>query len=80
MNRNLDKQLSTYPERSEALQTEIFLFKKQLHEQERFLKQILNKLGKIEVGGEDHTSDPVKNGLGNNALFYKSLSLGIISI
>jgi len=61
------RQLSTYPDRLEALESEGLLLKKHLEEtehhlreQEYSLKLILNKLGEIEVGGESHMSDPVK--------------------
>ncbi|KAL2584183.1 hypothetical protein AAZV13_14G114900 [Glycine max] len=61
------RQLSTYPDRLEALESESLLLKKHLEEtehhlqdQEYSLKLILNKLGEIEVGGEGHISDPVK--------------------
>ncbi|XP_057423267.1 trans-Golgi network-localized SYP41-interacting protein 1 isoform X3 [Lotus japonicus] len=61
------RQLSTYPDRVEALESESLLLKnhleeteQHLQEQEYSLKLILNKLGEIEVGGEGHISDPVK--------------------
>ncbi|XP_020227497.1 COP1-interactive protein 1 isoform X2 [Cajanus cajan] len=61
------RQLSTYPDRLEALESESLILQKHLEEteshlqeQEYSLKLILNKLGEIEVGGEDHISDPVK--------------------
>ncbi|KAK7384853.1 hypothetical protein VNO78_30556 [Psophocarpus tetragonolobus] len=61
------RQLSTYPDRLEALESESLLLKKHLEEtefhfqdQEYSLKLILNKLGEIEVGDEGHISDPVK--------------------
>lgn len=61
------QQLSTYPGRLEALESESLLLKHHLEEtehhlqeQEYSLKLILNKLGEIEVGGEGHISDPVK--------------------
>ncbi|XP_027333482.1 centromere-associated protein E isoform X2 [Abrus precatorius] len=61
------RHLSTYPDRLEALESENLLLKQHLEEtdrhsleQEYSLKLILNKLGEIEVGGEGHTSDPVK--------------------
>ncbi|XP_068471750.1 sporulation-specific protein 15 isoform X4 [Phaseolus vulgaris] len=61
------RQLSTYPDRLEALESESLLLKKHLEETEHHLQEqeyalqlILNKLGEIEVGGEGHMSDPVK--------------------
>ncbi|XP_061362542.1 trans-Golgi network-localized SYP41-interacting protein 1 [Gastrolobium bilobum] len=61
------RQLSTYPDRLEALESERLLLKNHLEEtehhlqeQEYSLKLILNALGEIEVGGEGHISDPVK--------------------
>ncbi|CAJ1972211.1 unnamed protein product [Sphenostylis stenocarpa] len=61
------RQLSSYPDRLEALESESLLLKKHLketehhlQEQECSLKQILNMLGQIEVGGEGHIRDPVK--------------------
>ncbi|XP_017430007.1 trans-Golgi network-localized SYP41-interacting protein 1 isoform X2 [Vigna angularis] len=60
-------QLSTYPDKLEALESESLQLKKHLEEtehhlqeQEYSLKLILNKLGEIEVGGEGYISDPVK--------------------
>ncbi|XP_027939603.1 centromere-associated protein E isoform X2 [Vigna unguiculata] len=60
-------QLSTYPDKLEALESESLQLKKhfeetehRLQEQEYSLKLILNKLGEIEVGGEGYISDPVK--------------------
>ncbi|KAK7293682.1 hypothetical protein RJT34_16555 [Clitoria ternatea] len=61
------RQLLTYPDRFEALESESLLLKKHLEEtechlqeQKYSLKLILNKLSEIEVGGEGHISDPVK--------------------
>ncbi|XP_024630980.1 protein MLP1 isoform X5 [Medicago truncatula] len=60
-------QLSTYPDRLEALESESSLLKHRLEENEHHLQEkeyslklILNKLGEIDVGGEGHVSDPVK--------------------
>ncbi|XP_014504393.1 centromere-associated protein E isoform X2 [Vigna radiata var. radiata] len=60
-------ELSTYPDKLEALESESLQLRKHLEEteqhlqeQEYSLKLILNKLGEIEVGGEDYISDPVK--------------------
>ncbi|KAL2318260.1 hypothetical protein Fmac_032136 [Flemingia macrophylla] len=61
------RQLSTYPDRLEALESESLILQKHLEETEHHLQEkeyslklILNKLGEIEVGDEDHVSDPVK--------------------
>lgn len=61
------RQLSSYPDRLEALESESSLLKHRLEETEHHLQEkeyslklILNKIGEIEIGGEDHISDPVK--------------------
>ncbi|KAJ1425727.1 coiled-coil domain-containing protein [Sesbania bispinosa] len=61
------RQLSTYPDRLEALESERLLLKNHLEETENHLQEkeyslklILNKLGEIEVGGEGHINDPLK--------------------
>ncbi|KAK4277074.1 hypothetical protein QN277_015127 [Acacia crassicarpa] len=61
------KDLSTYPDRLEALESESLLLKNHLaetehhlQEREHMLKMILNKLSDIEVSGYSDTSDPVK--------------------
>ncbi|CAK8570111.1 unnamed protein product [Lathyrus sativus] len=61
------RQLSTYPDRLEALESESSLLKHRLEETEHHLQEkeyslklILNKLGEIDVAGEGHISDPVK--------------------
>lgn len=55
---------------SRSIQTDIFLLKKQLREQERFLKQILNK-ARLRL------TVKMLQGMEDNALFLKSLSIGI---
>ncbi|WJX09954.1 hypothetical protein P8452_00732 [Trifolium repens] len=61
------RQLSTYPDRLKALESESSLLKHRLEETEHHLQEkeyslklILNKLGEIDVGGQGHISDPVK--------------------
>ncbi|CAL5206429.1 unnamed protein product [Lathyrus oleraceus] len=61
------RQLLTYPDRLEALESESSLLKHRLEETEHHLQEkeyslklILNKLGEIDVAGEGHISDPVK--------------------
>ncbi|CAJ2665219.1 centromere-associated protein E-like isoform X4 [Trifolium pratense] len=61
------RQLSTYPDRLQALESESSLLKHRLEEtelhlqeKEYSLKLVLNKLGEIDVGGQGHISDPVK--------------------
>jgi chromosome segregation ATPase len=61
------RQLSTYPDRLKALESESSLLKHRLEETEHHLQEkeyslklILNKLGEIDAGGQGHISDPVK--------------------
>ncbi|XP_058724776.1 uncharacterized protein LOC131596203 isoform X3 [Vicia villosa] len=61
------RQLSTYPDRLEALESESSLLKHRLEETEHHLQEkeyslklILNKLGEIDVAGEGQIIDPVK--------------------
>ncbi|CAJ2674840.1 unnamed protein product [Trifolium pratense] len=61
------RQLSTYPDKLKALESESSLLKHRLEETEHHLQEkeyslklILNKLGEIDIGGQGHISDPVK--------------------